>query len=307
MKLLVTGGAGYLGSLLTPELLEQGHQVRILDSFMWGANPILHFAAHPSLEVVAGDIRDERVVTDAVRGCDVVINLAAIVGFPACLEDPERARTTNEGGVRTLVSTLSKHQRLIHASTGSTYGKVNHICDEDTPINPLTVYGTTKASAEKFVLDHGGVPLRFATVFGRSPRLRLDLLVNDMTYQAVHYGTFVMYEGHARRTFLHSTDAVKAIVFAIENYGRMSAQPFNVGDETMNYTKMEVAKEIQAVHNFYLHEASVGVDPDQRDYEVSYKRIKALGYKADVSLSAGIRELVKILPLIRERSAFRNV
>lgn len=187
MKILVTGGAGYVGAALVPMLLETGAEVVLLDNFTWGLKPILHFASHDSLEIVSGDIRSVESVREAMKGCDAIIHLAAVVGYPACAADPGKARTVNVNGTRNLVEEAGS-RRLIFASTGSTYGKVQGICTEETPIDPLTLYGSTKWEAEKMVLDKGGVALRFATVFGISPRLRLDLLVNDFVYQALAPG-----------------------------------------------------------------------------------------------------------------------
>lgn len=306
MKILVTGGAGYIGSLLVPTLLHRGYKVRLFDSFMWGVKPILHFAAEPTLELVSGDIRDAAAIKEAVKDQDLVIHLAAIVGYPACAADRDRAISTNVEGTRILIEALSKDQKLLFASTGSTYGKVEGVCDEDTPIDPLTLYGSTKWEAEKMVTDRGGIAFRFATVFGIAPRLRLDLLVNDFVYQALHAKQIVMYEGHFRRTFLHSRDAARVYLTGIDYYEKMSGQAYNVGDNTMNYTKREIAEAIGEQVNFYLHEADVGEDLDKRDYEVSYDRINALGYKAEVDLQTGIRELVGVLRHIRITNEWRN-
>lgn len=306
-NVLVTGGAGYLGSLLVPELLKRGCKVTVYDNFLWGINPLLHVAGSPKLDIIKGDVRDPRALEPHLKKADTVINLAAIVGYPACLANPLDARSINLDAARDICQRMSSSQHIIQASTGSTYGAVPGICDEDTPINPLTIYGETKAEAEKHILDRQGVPLRFATVFGVSPRLRLDLLVNDIVYQVVHFGTFVMYEGGARRTFLHSTDAVRSVLFTMDNYQKMKGRAYNVGDESMNYSKRQVAELVKQKRPYYLHYAEVGEDQDKRDYEVSYERIKALGYKAEVSMGDGIDELLKVLPNVNERSQFRNV
>lgn len=304
---LVTGGAGYLGSLLVPNLLNDGYKVKVLEKFMWGVGPLLPVAAHKNLEIIKGDVRDESTLKSSMKGCDSIVNLAAIVGYPACLENPQVARETNLDAVGLIAKNLSSDQKFIHASTGSTYGQVDDICTEDTPINPLTLYGETKAEAEKHVLDNNGVALRFATVFGSSPRLRLDLLVNDITYQVVHYKTFVMYEGHARRTFLHSSDAARSVQFSLENYSTMSGKPYNVGDEELNYTKSEVAELIKKKFDYYLHFAEFGEDKDKRDYAVSYKRLNDLGFKAKVNMNDGLDELLRVLPHVQEKSIYRNV
>jgi len=306
MKVLVTGGAGYLGSTLVPMLLSRDHRVVLLDQFAWGIKPILHFAAHPNLELISADVRDRSAITAAVCETDAVIHLAAIVGYPACASDRDRAVTTNLGGTRHLVEACTT-QRILFASTGSTYGKVTGTCTERTPIDPLTLYGSTKWEAEKLVTAKGGIALRLATVFGVSPRLRLDLLINDFVYQALHNKQIVLYEGYFRRTFMHVTDAARSFVFALDHYDRMRGEAFNVGDDSMNYTKREVAQVIKRHLDFYLHEAQVGEDLDKRDYEVSYEKINRLGFKTAVTLDEGVAELVKVLRHIKITNEWRNI
>lgn len=306
MKVLLTGGAGYLGSTLLPMLLEDGHQVRIVDKFMWGVNPVLSYFSNPNVEIMSGDVREAPVIEQALKGMDAVIHLAAIVGYPACSADEDLAISTNVKATELLVKSMKSQQKLIFASTGSTYGKVEGICDENTPINPLTVYGKSKFEGEKLMDQNGAVRLRLATVFGISPRMRLDLLVNDFCYKSIHDHLIVMFEGWHRRTFLHVKDAARAFVFALNHYDQMSGEAYNVGSDSMNYTKKEVAEHIMAKQKFYLHEAEVGKDLDQRDYAVSYEKIKALGYKTTVSLDEGIDELLKVCPLIKIENPWRN-
>lgn len=305
MRVLVTGGAGYIGSMLVPMLLHRDYQVVLLDTFNFGVKPILHFAADPKLTLVSGDIRDADLVRTLVGESELVLHLAAIVGYPACAADPERARSINVQGTRNVVEAIGD-QKLIFASTGSTYGKVDGICTEETPIAPLTLYGSTKWEAERMVSDVGGISLRFATVFGISPRLRLDLLVNDFVYQALHSRQIVMYEGHFRRTFLHARDAARSYLFALDHYDRLQGQPVNVGCADMNYTKRDIAQAIRKHVDFYLHEAEVGEDLDKRDYEVSYEKISAMGYETAIDLEAGIVELIKVLRHIRITNEWRN-
>jgi nucleoside-diphosphate-sugar epimerase len=304
--ILVTGGGGYIGSILLPMLLQERYKIRVLDLLQRGIDPLLTVLLNHDVELIKGDIRDERVLQSALRGVDAVINLAAVVGFPACNSNPIAAQSTNTDAVERLSSMLDRTQRFIQASTGSTYGPVMGTCDENTEINPVSIYGKTKASAEKYVLHFGGVALRFATVFGISPRLRLDLLVNDIVYQAVHQKSFAMFEGGARRTFLHSTDAARAIIFALQHYEKMRGVAFNIGDERLNYTKREVAAKIREQFDFHLVEIENGRDEDRRDYAVSYARIKGLGFSARVSLEDGIAELIKVLPFVKEPSPYRN-
>lgn len=308
-KTLITGGAGYIGSVLAPMLLDAGHHVTLFDNFLYGAAPVLGFSRHANLELLKGDVRDAEAVKRAVKGRDWVLHLAAIVGYPACAADPFRAQTTNVDGTRNVLEAMEKNQRLIFASTGSTYGKVLGTATEDTPIAPLTLYGKNKRDAERMIRS-SAIPhtiLRFATVFGTAPRLRLDLLINDFVYQAIHSKQIVLFEGHFRRTFLHSTDAAAVYPFAMENFDQMVGNVYNVGDESMNFTKRDVALKIREYVNYYLHEADVGNDPDQRDYEVDYTRLKRLGYRAHVTLDEGIRELVRVLSVLTIQHPLRNV
>ncbi len=307
-KILVTGGAGYIGTILVPELLRLGHKVTIYDNFMFGAQTLLGFSAHPNLSIVQGDVRDADKIKEVVKGQDWIVHLAAIVGYPACAADPVRANSVNVDGTRNIVDAMQKGQKLLYASTGSTYGKVLGIATEETPINPLTLYGRNKRDCEDMIkaTDIDFTLFRFATVFGSSPRMRLDLLINDFTYQAIHNKQIVIFEGHFRRTFLHSSDAAAIYPFAMENWDAMNGNTYNVGDETMNYTKREAAQEIAKKVDYYLHEADFGTDPDARDYEVDYSKLKSLGYKAKIDLSAGIDELIKIISVLKITNPLRN-
>jgi nucleoside-diphosphate-sugar epimerase len=307
-SVLVTGGAGYIGTLLVPMLLERGCKVTIFDSLQFGAQPLLSFLSHPNVEVVIGDIRDRKALEPVVPKHDWVFHLAAIVGFPACAADPIRASTVNVDGTANVLAFMRKDQKLIFASTGSTYGKVYGTASEETPPAPLTLYGRTKRDAEKLIqdTDFRHTIMRFATVFGASPRVRLDLLVNDFVYQAVHQKQIVLFEGHFRRTFLHCADAAAVYPFAMDHFDAMDGEVYNVGDESVNFTKRQVALMIKEYVKYYLHEADVGTDPDQRDYEVDYAKIKKLGYQAKVSMEDGIKELVKVLTVLKVTNPYRN-
>jgi nucleoside-diphosphate-sugar epimerase len=307
-KILITGGAGYIGSMLAPMLLAKGHKVMIYDSLMYGAMPLLGFSRNPNLEIIKGDVRDAVALAKIIKDHDWILHLAAIVGYPACAADPHLATTTNVEGTWNVLKAMGRGQRLIFASTGSTYGKVEGVVTEATPIAPLTLYGQSKRDAEMIIRDSNKdhVILRFATVFGSSSRMRIDLLVNDFVYQALHNRQIVLFEGHFRRTFLHSTDAAAVYPFTMENFDRMKDDIFNVGDESMNYTKREVALAIRQHVDYYLHEAPVGTDPDQRDYEVDYSKLRSLGYRSNVNLELGVQELIKILRVLMITNTLRN-
>jgi len=306
-RVLVTGGAGYLGSLLTYELLSMGYHVTIFDRLTWGVNSILPMVSNKNLEVVKADVRDAEKVSNFIAKNDITVNLAAIVGYPACDANPWEAMSVNVDSVRSMVSELSTDQLFIQASTGSSYGKVSEICTEETPINPLTLYGRTKSEAEKVTLEKSAISLRFATVYGISPRMRLDLFINDLVNFTLKQGFYVMYEANASRTFLHAKDAVASILFAVTHSQEMKGQVFNVGDAAQNYTKLQVATLLQEKVEFLLHLAEVGSDRDQRDYDVSYEKISALGYEAQHSLDSGLEELVKLFKVMEENSVYRNV
>lgn len=310
MKILVTGGAGYVGSVLTPILLEAGHDVTLIDMFLFDYTPALHFAAHPRLKVVNADIRNEGVLKEHLKGSDLIIHLAAIVGFPACARDESAAVTTNIGTTKAIVDNMQPGQALFFASSGSSYGRVEGICTEETPINPLTLYGRTKAEGEKMIFDskHGpnSIAFRFATVFGISPRLRLDLLVNDFVYKAINDKIIVLYEGHFRRTFLHVRDSALSYLHMMDNFDSCKGQIFNVGSDDMNYTKAEIADIIKKKVPYEIYRSDVGTDFDQRDYEVSYEKIARTGFKTTADMDTGLNELIKVISFMKVKQQYRN-
>lgn len=296
-KVLVTGGCGYLGSTMVPMLLNEGYEVTVYDIMRWGVSSLLSVVDNPRLFIVKGDVCDHENLRPYVEAADAVIHLSAIVGFPACKKEPENAVNINQISTEFIAKILKPNQRMIYASTGSCYGAVTGMCTEESPISPLTLYGETKAAGEVAARAAGGVGLRLATVFGSSPRPRTDLLINNLLQLAIKLKKFDVYEGHFRRTFLHVKDCAAAFIFALQHYGAMTGQAFNVGDESMNMTKMDVARCIEKnVEGCCITESNAGEDLDKRDYEVSYQKIKKLGYQVNRTVDDGVKELMKYLP-----------
>lgn len=305
---LVTGGAGYVGSVLIPKLLERGHHVRVLDNLMYRQTSLLSYCLNSHFEFVRGDVRDRTALREILTGVDCIIHLAAIVGAPACARDPRLTEQVNYEASLLVDECRSRSQGLIFASTGSNYGAVEGICTEDTPLTPLTTYGITKTKAETALLESGNVVVyRFATAFGLSPRLRLDLLVNDFTFQALKNRQLVLYEKGFRRTFIHVQDMAEAFIHAVENYEKLKDQAYNVGHESMNYTKEDVALAIKRKVDYHLHFSDVGSDPDKRDYEVSFEKIRKTGFEPKVSLEEGIDELIKGYQMITLHNPYSNI
>ena len=297
MRILLTGGAGYVGTALIPQLLEKGHRVRVFDNLMFGGDQLLPFFRDPSFEFIKGDIRNIDQLREAVKQQDLDVYLAAIVGYPACRKEPQLAESVNVGGTKNLASIASKDQLVLFGSTGSNYGAVEEICTEETPLNPLSLYGQTKTIAEAHLLEHcSTIAYRFATAFGVSARLRLDLLVNDFTYKAITQGYLVVYERHFMRTFIHVHDMGRAFIFAIDNVDKMRQQVYNIGSSDMNYSKEDICRLIGEKTGAYIHlYADVGEDADKRNYVVSYDKINKLGYSTSITVQQGIDELVKAL------------
>jgi nucleoside-diphosphate-sugar epimerase len=309
MRILVTGGAGYVGSTLVPMLLDLGHKVRVLDVLRFGGHGLLPACQNRFFELQKGDVCDEKAVSKALEGVDAVVHLAAIVGYPACKKEPHVAQATNVEGTRTLLRLRKPDQKFIFASTGSIYGSVpDYVCSEKTPRAPITLYGETKAQAEEDVLSAGNsLAYRYATAFGVSNRMRLDLMPNDFTYQAVKNRNLIVYEGGFKRTFVHVRDMARSIIFALEKWDTVKDDVYNVGHESMNFTKEDVARKIMEHVDYYLHFAEVGHDADQRNYEVSYEKIRKKGFETTVDLDRGVGELVRAAQLIEFQNPFANV
>lgn len=310
MKILITGGAGYLGSVITPALLAEGYDVTVLDNFLFGQAPLLDVCHHERFQIVRGDCRDERIVTNLLAAADVVIPLAALVGAPMCNLDRHAAQTTNSDAVRLLCKLASGAQRILIPTTNSGYGvgeKGKH-CTEETPLRPISLYGVTKCEAEAAVLEReNGLSFRLATVFGASPRMRIDLLVNDFVHRAIHDRAVVIFEGHFKRNYIHIRDVARAFQHALQNFESMKGKPYNVGLDDANLSKLELCAKIKEhLPNFVYLEAPIGEDPDKRDYIVSNARILSTGFTPEWSLDRGIAELIKVYQIIRN-SKYSNV
>lgn len=309
-SILVTGGAGYLGSILVPALLGAGHRVTVLDNFMFRQTPLSHVCADPNFSVVRGDARDEGVLRPLVREADVVIPLAALVGAPLCDRDKTGAISTNRDSVVTLTGLLGRGQRLLVPITNSGYGvgEAGKFCTEDTPLRPISLYGRTKVEAEQAALNHGNaISFRLATVFGMAPRMRVDLLVNDFVYRAVHDSTVVLFESHFKRNYIHIRDVARAFLHGLARFEDMKDQPYNVGLSDANLSKRELCEKIRDhIPQFVFLEAPIGEDKDKRDYIVSNAKIEATGFAPAHSLDDGIVELIKGYAMLRD-STYGNV
>ena len=309
-RILVTGGAGYLGSVMTPMFLHVGHSVTVLDNFMYSQTSLAGVCHHPRFDVIEGDARSEKTVKPLVKDADIVVPLAALVGAPICDKHPEDATNTNLEAVGMLVKMLAKDQRVLLPNTNSGYGigESGKLCTEETPLNPISLYGRDKVAAETAVLEHeNALSFRLATVFGMSPRPRIDLLVNDFVYQAVTTGKLVLFESHFKRNYIHVRDVARAFLHALDNFETMKGGPYNVGLSDANLSKRELCEKIQEhVPGFTFEEDAIGEDPDKRDYIVSNEKIEATGFKPKYSLDDGIKELIKGYQIL-QNSNYANV
>ena len=306
-KIFITGGAGYIGTSLIPLLLEQNYKVTVFDNLMHGGNQLLSFFRNKNFNFIKGDITIKNDIKNAVKEHDIIIHLAAIVGFPSCKNNPELAYNVNVIGTKNLIEVTNKNQTILYGSTGSNYGKVTNICTEESPLNPLSLYGETKTEAEQLLLKRGNViAYRFATAFGVSPRLRLDLLVNDFTNKCVRDGYLVVYEKNYMRTFIHVADIARSFLFGIENLNKMINNVYNIGNDNMNYSKEQVCNLISSKTNAFIHFEEIGSDADQRNYVVSYEKIKKLGFKTTINLNEGINEIIKTLDVIDISNPYAN-
>jgi nucleoside-diphosphate-sugar epimerase len=302
-NILVTGGAGYLGSTMVPDLLQLGHRVTVLDSFMYKQASLNHVCLYPNFSVVKGDIRIEGVMAPLIKKADVVIPLAALVGAPMCSQDPVGATTVNHDAIALMLKLLSKQQWVLMPTTNSAYGTgdMNNFCTEESPLNPISLYAKEKVGIEKELLQRdNAISFRLATVFGMSPRMRIDLLVNDFAYRAVHDRFVVLFESSFKRNYIHVRDVSRVFQHAIANFDKMKGQIYNVGLSDANVSKKELCERIQKqIPDFVFLDAPVGKDPDQRNYIVSNAKIEATGYKPMYSLDMGISDLIKGYTMIK--------
>ena len=310
LKVLVTGGAGYLGSVLCEHLISAGYRVTVLDRLIYGQHSLFHLCANPQFDFVFGDVRDESVLKRLLKKTDVIIPLAAIVGAPACDRDPRLARSINLEAIQLLNRLRSPQQLVIYPTTNSGYGTQSgeSYCTEDTPLEPISLYGQTKVQAETELLNSPNtITLRLATVFGMSPRMRLDLLVNHFVYAAVNDGYVVIFEKDFKRNYIHIRDVADCFLHFIGHSQTMVGHPCNVGLNAANLSKEELALKVkQYVPDFYIHFAPVGSDPDKRNYIVSNQRLHEAGFEAKRSLDEGIQELLKGYRMLG-RTPLKNV
>ena len=310
MKIFITGGAGYLGSILTPTLLAQGHEVTVLDNFYFNQNSLLDCCQYETFQVIRGDCRDEALLKPLVAKADLIIPLAALVGVPLCNTDALATKSTNQEAVEMLCRLAGRQQWIIMPVTNSGYGvgEKGKFCTEDSPLRPLSTYGVTKVKAEEAVLAReNSISFRLATVFGMSPRMRIDLLVNDFVHRAVHDRAVVVFEGHFKRNYIHIRDVARAFLHGIAQFDQMKGKPYNVGLDDANLSKLELCAVIQKhLPKFVFVEAPIGEDPDKRDYIVSNARIAAAGFQPEWSLDRGIAELIKGFTILRN-SIYSNV
>jgi nucleoside-diphosphate-sugar epimerase len=311
MKILITGGAGYLGSVLVDTLLDSGHEVTVLDNLMYNQTSLIHYSYNKRFHFIYGDVRDNDLLKKLVPTFNVIIPLAAIVGFPACDRDRDLATAVNYTHVKTICDLVSGSDiKVIYPNTNSGYGiGENGECTEESPLNPISHYGVTKVKAEREVLNIGGISIRLATVFGSSPRMRMDLLVNEFVYKALTDKYITIFEKNFKRNYIHIRDVAKTFEYMIENYEKFQGEVFNVGLTSANLTKAQLVEKIKEfVPNFAITYSDFYQDPDKRDYLVSNAKIESTGWNPDWSLDDGIEELIKTYTILIQdlSSKYRN-
>lgn len=309
-NILVTGGAGYLGSTMVPDLLLAGHKVTVLDNFMFEQSSLNHVCNNPNFTIVKGDIRIQNDIAPLLKKADIVIPLAALVGAPLCNKDPIAATSTNHDAINLMIRLLSKNQIVLMPTTNSAYGTgdQDHFCTEESPLRPISQYAIEKVAIEKELMKHeNAISFRLATVFGMSPRMRIDLLVNDFTYRAVTDKFVILFESYFKRNYVHVRDVSRVFQHAIVNFSSMKSNIYNVGLSEANVSKKELCEIIKKqVPDFMFLDAPIGKDPDQRNYIVSNDKIEKTGYKTSMTLETGIAELIKGYTMIKN-SKYGNV
>ena len=308
-KVLITGGAGYIGACLVPILLEDGFEVCVYDNLTFNANHLLRYVSNPDFSFIKGNVLDRPKLQEAIHEVDHIIHLAALVGYPACRAQPTLAREINVTGTENVVASCdAKYQKLYFGSTGSNYGALpDGFCDEDTPLNPLSLYGLTKTEAERKIMDYpDSIAFRFATAYGVSPRMRLDLLLNNLVYDAVKQRYMVVYESHFMRTFIHVRDIARSFLHAIKNHSSMRGEVYNVGTDENNLSKLQLGNLVSQITGAELHLADFAEDEDKRNYQVSYSKIRKAGFDCINDISSGIKELVHAYSILDEKSDYRN-
>lgn len=309
-RILITGGAGYIGSVLCPYLLDKGFSVTVLDNLYYKQHSLLPCFSNPRFRFVQGDACNESVLKEEMKKADIIIPLAAIVGAPACDRTPLLATQLNHDAILQILKHASPSQMILYPNTNSGYGigQKDQQCTEQTPLNPISLYGQLKVQSEEKILSSGqGISFRLATVFGISPRMRLDLLVNDFTFRACQDRCIVLFEEHFKRNYIHVRDVAFAFYFGILNFDKMKGHAFNVGLSSANLSKRELCEKIKTfIPDLYIHSAGIGEDPDKRDYIVSNEKLESLGWKPQVTLEDGIREIIAAYPVLRMH-AFKNV
>ena len=296
-KVLVTGGAGYIGSIFVPELLSKGYKVTVFDNFMYKQDSLLDVCNNPDLDIVVDDVRNEKKLKDKIKNNDIIVPLAAIVGAPACDKDRSLSTKINQTQIENIAKWATNDQMVLYPVTNSGYGigEKGIYCDEETPLKPISHYGITKVKGERALLEGGNtVTFRLATVFGAAPRMRMDLLVNDFVYRAFKDRFIVLFESHFKRNYIHIRDISNVFFHGIENYDNLKGEAYNVGLSDANLSKMELCKKIKNhISDFHIFESEIAEDPDKREYIVSNEKIEATGWKPNFSIDDGIKELIK--------------
>jgi len=299
-RVLITGGAGYIGSVLAEVLLNKGYNVTVYDNLMYKQTSLLHLCNEIRFNFIKGDVTSKKQLLPQIINNDIIIPLAAIVGAPACDVNKELATAINYTQIEFIVDNLRKDQQLIMPNTNSQYGSSNKIITEESPFNPLSHYAVTKCKAEEYIMDwENGICLRLATVFGSSPRMRTDLLVNDFVYKTITEGCLVLFQSKFKRNYIHVRDIAETFLFCIKNYDKLNGQVFNVGLSDANLNKMELAKKIKTYYpNLVIIENEFSSDKDNRNYIVSNDKLESYGWKPKYSIDDGIQELITAYQMI---------